>query len=117
MEWLSWTIAIILGVSSIISPIATVILKNIHEAKMKQIETYELSKRNSLENFIKCASKCFDSTSLGDLYDYYNSLNTLYIYFYDIPEDIKELITCKGDTFNNELTKIVQVLSKQIKKQ
>ncbi len=117
MEWLSWTIAIILGISSIVSPVVTVIFNNIHETKMKRIEIYELSKRNSLENFIKCASKCFDSTTLGNLYDYYNSLNNLYIYFYDIPENIKELINYKGTNFNDELTKIVQVLSKQIKKQ
>lgn len=55
MEFWSWVIAVILGLSAIISPIATSLINNRYQLKMKNIEVYELAKRETLENFIKIA--------------------------------------------------------------
>lgn len=116
MEWFSYAVAVILLISSIVSPITTTIINNIHQTNIKKLEMYELSKRNALEDFVKCASKCFDAPSLGYLYDYYNSLNNLYIYFSDVPPETNNLISLKGTSFNQQLTSIVVKLSSEIKK-
>lgn len=55
MEFWSWTIAVILGLSAIVSPVLTTIINNKYQLKLKNIEVYELSKRTALENFIKNA--------------------------------------------------------------
>lgn len=116
MEFWSWTIAVILGLSAIASPIITTLINNNYLSKIKKIEIYELAKRSSLQTFIKCASKCFDSPTLGYLCEYYDSLNNLYIYFSDIPKEINNLINLRGNDFNQSLTNIVVKLSKQIAK-
>ena len=64
MEFWSWTIAVILGLSAIISPIATAIINNKYQLKLKNIEVYELSKRTALENFIKNACNYKYSSSI-----------------------------------------------------
>lgn len=117
MEWFSWLIAISIGLAAVISPIATAIINNKHQLELKKLEIYELAKRNALENFIKSASRCFDSRTLGNLYDYYNSLNNLYIYFTNIPSEISNLENCSGSKFTKELNNIVIKLSSQIQKQ
>lgn len=117
MEWFSYVIAIGIGLAAVISPIVTALINNKHQLKLKNLEIYELAKRNALENFIKCASRCFDSRSLGNLYDYYNSLNNLYIYFSDIPSEVSNLENLNGSKFTNELNNIVIKLSSQIQKQ
>ena len=64
MEFWSWTIAVILGLSAIISPIATTIINNKHQLKLKNIEIYQLAKRTALENFIKNACNYRYSSSV-----------------------------------------------------
>ena len=41
MEWYSYVIAIVLGISVVISPIATAIINNSHQIKLKKIKIYE----------------------------------------------------------------------------
>lgn len=64
MEFWSWTIAVILGISAIISPIVTALINNKYQLKLKNIEVYELAKRTALEDFIKNACNYKYSSSL-----------------------------------------------------
>ncbi len=117
MEWFSWTVAVILLISSVVSPIATTIINNKHQSKMKKIEMYQMAKRDALEKYIKSASRCFNGTSVGNLYDYYEASNNLYIYFSKVPNEINQLVGKSPQEFNALLAKIVQTLSKQIEKE
>ena len=117
MEWFSWVIAIGLGLSAVISPIFTAIINNRYQLSLKKLEMYEIAKREALENFIKCASKCFNGKNNAEAYAYYDSVNNLYIYFSNVPKNINNLEHLLGNNFTNELSNIVQDLSKQIKKE
>lgn len=116
-EQISYIVAVVIGISAILSPIVTAFINNCYQIKIKKIDMYELSKRNALENFIKCASRCSDGPSPKDKYDFFDSLNTLYIYFNNVPDTINTLFCNHGADFNRQLTNIVQVLSKQIRKE
>lgn len=124
MEFWSWVIAIILGLSAIISPIATAIINNCHQTKIKKLDMYEEAKRNALTDFIKaCENYMLSDTVVENKIcsEYYASINRLYIYF-DIPDDsvfqMLEKTLQKNNVINSnyELANIVQVLSKQIAK-
>ncbi len=117
MEWFSWVVAIGLGLSAVISPIATAVINNRHQLSIKKLEMYELAKRDALEKFIKYATRCFNGKSNSDLYAYYDSVNNLYIYFSNVPKNINNLEHLLGNDFTSELSNIVQDLSKQIKKE
>ena len=125
MEWFSYTIAVILLVSSVVSPIITAIINNKHQLSLKKLDMYEEAKRKSLSDFIVSCEKYIQSSqtvSNSTLSDYYASINNLYIYFeisqpsifYQLEDTIKNQNTISS---KHELTKIVQVLSTQIKKQ
>ena len=116
MEWFSYTVAVILLISSIVSPWLITRENNKHQLKLKRLDFYESSKRQALENFIKYASQCYNGSSPVNDYNYYESLNNLYIYFVYIPENINNLKNYSGTSFINELTNIAQYLSKQITK-
>ena len=116
MEWFSYAVAVILLIASIISPIATALINNNHQSKMKRIEIYEISKRNALEKFIDIASRYVNSFSSREKEEYFSALNSLYVYFDTVPDSIGNLLSYNYKDYPNELTKIVQVLSKQIKK-
>lgn len=64
MEWYSWLIAIALGLSAVISPVITAWINNEYQLKMKNIEVYELAKRQALENFVKQACNLKYSSSV-----------------------------------------------------
>lgn len=117
--------AIVIGIIAFISPIITAIINNIHQTKMKKLDMYEIEKRTVLSNFIKA---CEDFMLQGEYVStklwsaYYSSMHQLFIYF-DIPDysifsQLKDVIK-QGNIFNSnqELTKIVKVLSKQISKE
>lgn len=122
MEFWSWTIAVILGLSAIISPIVTSVINNRYQNKRENIKNYELSKRQALTDFIKATTDYQRHNTINVVSSYYSTLNTLYVYF-DIlkPSLFYNLEDClqKRDIIssNHELTNIVVTLSKQIKKQ
>lgn len=124
MEWFSYTVAVILLISSIVSPVITTLINNHHQTKLKKIDMYEEAKRKALSEFIECAQDyLLNLEYVEQSVKYYSSLNRLFIYFTDI--DLTTFIpfdnACKNtDNYKvaiSELTKIVQFLSKQIKKE
>ena len=130
MEWFSYAVAVILLVASIVSPIITTHMNNKHQKELKKIDIYEDAKKEALSNFIDSAQVLnYNPTDSDAMYEYCIAFDKLFIYFSDISLDtIKDLETArkeiaKNDTqenfkkANRELTKIVQVLSKQIVKE
>lgn len=119
IENFSYIIAVALGLSAILSPIATTLINNYYLAKQKQIELYELAKRKALEDFIKTATILRLNDSSSAIKDFYCSANNLYIYFKDIPdEEIDNLVQYKNDNnFFNLLSDITESLSEQISKE
>lgn len=118
MEWFSYAVAVILLISSVISPWLVNKENNKHQLKLKKLDMYEECKRKSLEKFISASLNLHENYSLGALEEYYKSINFLYIYFKTVPSNINILNSLKGSPeLFNELTKIVQVLSEQIEKE
>ena len=115
MEWFSYAVAVILFISSIVSPWLITRENNKQQLKLRKLDLFEISKRKVLENFINCASKYINSFSPKEHEEYLSALNTLYVYFDNVPKEVETLIS-NVKTFPNELTKIVQVLSKQLEK-
>lgn len=118
MEWFSYTVAVILFISSVISPWLVNKENNKHQLNLKKLDMYEECKRKSLENFISASVNLHENYSLGGLEGYQKSINLLYVYFETVPSDFDTLSSLKGSPeFFKELTRIVQVLSKQISKE
>lgn len=123
MEWYSYVVAVILLVSSVISPWLVNVENNKHQLKIKKLDMYEEAKRKTLSNFIECAQDyLLNLNYIEQSIKYYSSLNRLFIYFTDI--DLTTFIPFENAIKNNnykvstlELSKIVQVLSKQIQKE
>ena len=123
MEWFSYTVAVILLVASIVSPIITTYMNNKHQKELKKIDIYEDAKKEALSNFIDTAQILnYNPTDSDAMYEYCTAFDKLFIYFSDISLDTvkglelarKEI--AKNDTqenfkkANRELTKIVQTL-------
>ena len=117
MEFWSWVMAVILGLSAIISPIVTAIINNKYQLKLKNIEIYELSKRQCLENFISSAISYKYSSNVSGIIGLRENINKLYLFFNDVPADILKLYRKNDENYEAILTNIVQVLSKQIVKE
>lgn len=130
MEWFSYAVAVILFISSVVSPIITTHMNNKHQKELKKIDIYENSKKEALSNFIESAQLLnYDFTNPENLHEYCISFDKLFIYFSDISLDtIKDLEKARVELSKNEnqenfikanreITKIVQVLSKQIAKE
>lgn len=118
MEWFSWTVAVILLISSVLSPWLVTHENNKQQLKLRKLDLFEISKRKVLENFINCASKNINSSmSPHEREEYTSALNVLYVYFGNVPKSINTLLNLNHNDFSKELTNIVQVLSKQITKE
>lgn len=117
MEWFSYVVAVILLISSVISPWLVNKENNKHQLNLKKLDMYEECKRKALENFISTSVNLHQNYSLGGLEEYQKSINLLYIYFETVPSNLDTLNSLKGSpNFFKELTCIVQSLSEQIKK-
>lgn len=124
MEWFSYTVAVILFISSIVSPIITTLINNYHQLKIKKLNMYEKAKRDALSNFVESAQDyLLNFHSVEQSIKYYSSINKLFIYFSDI--DLStfipfEIASKESENYNKatyELSKIVQLLSEQIMKE
>lgn len=121
MEWFSWLIAIGIGLSAIISPIATAIINNKHQLEIKQIENYELSKRKALENYITASFNLSANKNATTEANFFIALNNLYLYFPEIDtisyDDLSSFSCSSGiDESSYSFQKVIKNLSKQIKK-
>lgn len=121
MEWFSWLIAIGVGLSAIISPIATAIINNKHQLKIKQIENYELSKRKALENYITASFNLSANKNTDTEANFFVALNNLYLYFPEIDtisyDDLSSFPYSSGIEESSCLfQKVIKNLSKQIQK-
>lgn len=123
MEWYSYVVAVILLISSVISPWLVNKENNKHQLKLKKLDMYEESKRKALNDFIECAQDyLLNLNYVEQSVKYYSSLNKLFVYFTDI--DLNTFLPFENACNNSqnykiaiiELSKIVQLLSKQIKK-
>lgn len=119
MEWFSYAVAVILFISSVVSPWLVNKENNKHQLNLKKLETYELAKRKALEDFIKASSNIYANNTLGSLDKFYDSINCLYIFFNNVPDGLSSLIDLRNENYEdffNVLNNYVQDLSQQISK-
>lgn len=130
MEWYSYVIAIVLGISAVISPLATAIVNNSHQIKLKKIEIYEKDKKDALSNFISSSQLLiYSPEDESYLEKHLETFNKLLIYFKNIsPTSNSRFIELINEVKNRdcqenvlkatlELTNIVRDLSKEIAKE
>lgn len=117
MQWFSWAVALILLISSVVSPLLVTIENNKHQLKIKKLDMYEDSKRKALDKFIQASTNLHQNNSLGGIDTFNSSVNALYIYFENVPDNIVKLQDSRNSTnFFYELSTIVKTLSTQIAK-
>ena len=114
--------AIILSVIALISPSITQAIKGHYDLKLAKVENHEKSKKDALENFIKCSqSYSVDNTNDKNYSNYIESVLNLYGYFDNIDNELIKNLTLSFsktrsiETFNL-LSTLVSSLSKQISK-
>lgn len=120
---LTITVSVILALASILSNVIVTILNNKHQTKIKQLEMYELQKRDALQNFINATINCYKmgnnwrenkefSKNLYILQLYFKSANIKFI------EALNALISDTSDKNNFELqfAKIISKLSEEMHK-
>lgn len=123
MEWYSYVVAVILLISSVVSPWLVNRENNKHQLKLKKLDLYEASKRQALADFIDSAEDYLLNIHIVEQnIKYYASLNKLFIYFSNINAEMfvdfeKYAKLNKFTEATISLTSIVQVLSKEIAKE
>ena len=123
MEWFSWVVAVILLISSVISPWLVNKENNKHQLELKKLDIYEDAKRKALIEFIECADDyILNNEFIEQNVKYHASLDKLFIYFSNINTgtfvSFEYYVKDNNSSMaSSELAKIVQELSKQIKKQ
>lgn len=118
------TLSIVIAVIALVSPIITTVINNRYQLKLKKIDMYEEAKRQVLSDFIENAQEyLLNPGYIESTVKYYSSLDKLFLYFSDIdlntfmPFDKASKNTDDFSVATVELTKIVQLLSKQVKKE
>lgn len=108
MEWYSYVIAIVLGISAVISPIATAITNNSHQIKLKKIEIYEKDKKDALSDFIRSSQLLiYSPNDEGYLEKHLESFNKLLIYFKNIsPTSNTKFIELINEVKNRDVKKM-----------
>lgn len=123
MEWYSYVVAVILLISSVVSPWLVNKENNEHQLKLKKLDLYEASKRKALADFIDSAEEYLLNLHIVEQsVKYYASMNKLFLYFSNL--DLALFVpfdkACKEENISVaivELSKISQDLSKQISKE
>ncbi len=123
MDFWSGVMAFILGVSAIISPIATAIINNHYELEKQKLEVSSKQKCEALKSFSTNALHYYgDTLTYEKMCNYQNSLNNLYLYFSSIDETHFNMLDSFRKSNNIEdykltIHNIVVDLSKQITKE
>ena len=123
MEWYSYVVAVILLISSVVSPWLVNKENNKHQLNLKKLDLYEISKRKAVADFIDSAEDyLLNLHYVEQNVKYYASMNKLFLYFSNL--DLTLFVpfekACKEENVSvatAELSKISQVLSKQISKE
>lgn len=123
MEWYSYAVAVILLVSSVVSPWLVNKENNKHQLNLKKLDLYEASKRKALADFIDSAEDyLLNLHYVEQNVKYYASMNKLFLYFSNL--DLTLFVpfekACKEENISVaivELSKIPQALSTQVPKE
>ena len=123
LEWYSYVVAIILLISSVVSPWLVNKENNKHQLSLKKLDLYEISKRKALADFIDSAEEyLLNIHVIEQSVKYYASMNKLFLYFSNL--DLTLFVpfekACKEENLSIatvELSKISQALSKQVSKE
>lgn len=107
---------LIITFTSTFAPVIVTIINNIHDTNVKRLESNNKFKHEILSNFSLSVTKNFSNHFVNN--DFHRDLNLLYIYFNVDNNLINRIITHKYKDiydFQNDVTKLMIKLSKQIK--
>lgn len=113
---LTITISVILALAAIISPVIVALINNRYQVKLKQFDSYEMSKKQALENFSQKTGEHIATNNGYSLEAFLGSLYSLIPYFKISKNDIN-LITSSLDNlsdFKDNVNNLIIQLSEQI---
>lgn len=110
------TISVILALAAIISPIIVSIINNKYQLKLKQIENYDIAKRNALEKYSSTVGEYITYNSPKRKIDMINYLYGLIPYFEIDFENIKRIVDGSDNVeiVKQESNKLLENLKKQL---
>lgn len=107
---------LIITIISIVSPVIVTIINNHHDYKVRISEYNSKIKQEILSEFCSSITKEFNSEYIHK--DFYKNLNLLHIYF-DVDDTLINKITTNTyddiNAFQKDVTKLMKLLSKQVK--
>ncbi len=120
---LTVTITAILGIAAIISPIATALINNRHQLKLKKLEYQQQEKESSFfykrgiyEDYLKYTSECITHASQDSLQKYGEIYGLALIYFpEDLIEDMEKLNRVIRSTYPDEKRSLFNELAPKIR--
>lgn len=102
---LTITVSAILGISAVISPIATAIINNRYLLKLKKLEYEHQDKKESFfykrgvyEDYLRYTGKCIAFATQENLQEYGKIYSLALIYF---PEELVDDLKALNDTIHN----------------
>ena len=120
---LTVTITAILGIAAIISPIATALINNRHQLKLKKLEYQQKEKESSFfykrgiyEDYLKYAGKCIALPDHNSLQEYGKIYGLALIYFpKELIPDLEELDLAIHDSRLGGSTSLFNELAPKIR--
>lgn len=79
-EWLSWVIAIVLGLAAVLSPVITTYLNNHHQIRLKRLKDFEDKKVLAIQRYSDAACSVIKDKNSETISEYFNALANLYLY-------------------------------------
>lgn len=117
------TISVILAIVAIFANVISTILNNRHQTKMKQLEIYELQKRDALQNFINVSVECFkNGNDWRENKEFVKALYSLQLYFKsadsNLIDSLNNVMNEKPDEnkFKISFCVVISKLAKEIQK-
>ncbi len=110
---LTITMSIIIGLVATLPQIIVALINNIFQYKTKKLDTYKISKRTAIKDFIDCASEyCESVANYETLFKYHKSLNNLKLYIDDL--NLKFVDNLNSARTNNNIDQYYKVLDETI---
>lgn len=106
----------VISVIAVVSPIATAIISNWHQTKIKKLDMYEDAKRKALSDFIDSAQEVmFSPDEIDAMVNYSANFDKLFIYFDNISvQTIKPFDSARTDYSNNPTSENLQTANRQL---